>query len=126
MTEKNSSQQNGQRIYQSTSDEEKARYAQIRERIQSELPQIKERGREKLAEAILHGVEIQHITSLLKAERLKQGLSLSDLNKRTQIDRATLSKLENNKDTNPTISTIVRYAEAVGKKVVVTLASTTS
>ncbi|MBV7338034.1 helix-turn-helix transcriptional regulator [Chloroflexi bacterium TSY] len=115
----------GKRIYRAATTEEKARHAQIREQIQAELPEIEQRGREKLAEAIHQGVEIQHITALLKAERLKQGLSLSDLNERTNIDRSTLSKLESNTDANPTISTLVRYAEAIGKKVVVTLASAT-
>ena len=115
----------GKRIYRSATSEEKARHARIREQIQTELPEIEQRGRQKLIEAIHQGVEIQHITALLKAERMKQGLSLSDLNERTDIDRSTLSKLESNADANPTISTLVHYAEAMGKKVVVTLAPAT-
>ena len=115
----------GKRIYRPATPEEKARHSQIRDQIQAELPEIKQRGREKLAEAIQQGVEIRHITALLKAERIKQGLSLSDLNERTNIDRSTLSKLENNVEANPTISTLSRYAEAIGKKVMVTLTSAT-
>ncbi len=125
MTTKPSERQMGKRIYRSATPAEKARHAKIREEIQAELPEIVQRGRAKLAEAIQQGVDIQQIAALLKAERLSQGLSLADLNERTNIDRATLSKLESNADANPTISTLARYAEAMGKKVVVTLASAT-
>jgi transcriptional regulator with XRE-family HTH domain len=55
----------------------------------------------------------------LRAERERQGLSLADINERTGIDRAALSRLENNEDANPTLATLERYAEAVGKKMVV-------
>ena len=125
MTTKTSERKTGKRIYRSATSEEKARHAQIREQVQAELPELKQRGRAKLAETIHQGVEIHHITALLKAERMKQGLSLSDLNERTNIDRSTLSKLESNADTNPTISTLTRYAEAMGKKVLVTLVPAT-
>ena len=125
MTNETSKLNQGKRIYRSTTAEDKARYAQIRKDIQAELPELEQRGRQRLAEAISNGVEIQHITALLKAERMKQGLSLADLNQRTNIDRSTLSKLENNTNPNPTITTLARYAEAMGMKVVVTLASAT-
>jgi hypothetical protein len=46
---------------------------------------------------------------------------------RPGIDRATLSRLvENNEDANPTLMTLERYAEAVGKQVVVLLSESTS
>lgn len=117
---------NIKRIYRSATPEEQVRHTQIREQIEAELPDITQRAKEQLAAALQQGIEIQHITALLKAERIKQGLSLADLNERTNIDRSTLSKLENNEDGNPTINTLTRYAEAIGKKVVVTLVSTTT
>ena len=40
----------------------------------------------------------------------------------TGMDRSALSKLETGLRPNPTIETLVRYAEAVGKRLVVTLA----
>lgn len=121
MANETSQQNQGTRIYRSLTPAEKARHAQIRDRIQTELPELEQRGKEKLIEAIQEGIEIQHITGLLKAERLRQGLSLADLNERTNIDRSTLSKLESNADANPTIETLMRYAKAIGKKVVVSL-----
>ena len=57
----------------------------------------------------------------LRKAREKAGLSLTDLEKRTGIDKATLSRLETGKQTNPTIETLSRYAAAVGKQLVMTL-----
>jgi DNA-binding XRE family transcriptional regulator len=57
----------------------------------------------------------------LRKAREKAGLSLTDVEKSTGIDKATLSRLETGKQPNPTVDTLVRYAAAVGKQVVLTL-----
>lgn len=57
-----------------------------------------------------------------EAERQRQGRSLADLKERTGIERSTLSRLENNEDTNPTITTLSRYADAAGKQLLMVLA----
>ena len=44
------------------------------------------------------------------------------MKERTGIERSTLSRLENNATANPTINTLSRYADAVGKKVFVIFA----
>jgi transcriptional regulator with XRE-family HTH domain len=59
--------------------------------------------------------------ALLKAERLRQQLSLSDLQERTGIERSNLSRLENEAEVNPTIGTLMRYAEALGKQLLVVI-----
>lgn len=58
---------------------------------------------------------------VLKEERQRQSLSLSDLEERTGMSRPSLSRLENDLESNPTITTLSRYAEALGKTLVVTL-----
>ena len=58
---------------------------------------------------------------LLKAERLRQQLSLSDIQERTGIERPNLSRLENEAEANPTIATLMRYAEALGKRLLIVL-----
>lgn len=58
----------------------------------------------------------------LKAAREAKGLSLADVTQLTGMDRSALSKLENGQRSNPTVETLVRYAEAVGKRLVVSLA----
>jgi transcriptional regulator with XRE-family HTH domain len=40
---------------------------------------------------------------------------------RTGIEKGNLSRLENAPNPNPTIDTLTRYADAVGKEVVITL-----
>ena len=62
---------------------------------------------------------------LLKAERESQGLSLADMQTRTGISRAALCRLENLVDANPTIATLTRIAEALGKQLVVGLVNKT-
>ena len=67
------------------------------------------------------GTPLQQVLAALRAERERQGLSLADVTARTGIDRAALSRLENNEDANPTLATLERYAEAVGKQMIVLL-----
>jgi DNA-binding XRE family transcriptional regulator len=57
----------------------------------------------------------------LRRERERQGLSLSDMAERTGIDRATISKLETGKLTNPTVGTLRTYARALGRRLTWTL-----
>jgi len=66
--------------------------------------------------------QLHDLLQQLKAAREEKGLSLADLTERTGMDRSALSKLETGQRPNPTIETLVRYADAVGKRLVVTLA----
>jgi hypothetical protein len=54
----------------------------------------------------------------LKTERGRQGLTLADVAERSGLDAALLSRLENGKQPNPTVYTILRYADALGKQLV--------
>ncbi len=110
------------RIYRLATDEERARHKLAREQIAAELPEIKERARAALAALKKKGTPLRHVIAALRAERERQGLSLADMNERTGIDRAALSRLENNEEGNPTINTLERYAAAVGKQMIVLLA----
>ncbi|MCC7334104.1 MAG: helix-turn-helix transcriptional regulator [Pirellulaceae bacterium] len=109
----------GKRIYRTTTDEERAKLAMVREQIAEELPDIRQRAKERLAVLKKEGMPLRQVLAALRAERERQGLSLADINERTGIDRAALSRLENNADANPTLATLERYAEAVGRRMVV-------
>jgi DNA-binding XRE family transcriptional regulator len=52
----------------------------------------------------------------LKQLREAAGLSLADVAERTGIDRAAICRLENGQHQNPTIGTLNRYADALGKR----------
>jgi DNA-binding XRE family transcriptional regulator len=56
----------------------------------------------------------------LKKMRQAAGLTLAVVSKRTGIDQATLSRLENGRQPNPTVDTLWRYARAVGRNLVLT------
>jgi predicted transcriptional regulator len=97
-------------------DEEAQRYQRLREQIAGELPDIRRR-----AQGAKPRIRLKQVLKTLKEERQKQGLSLADVNARSGIDRGTLSKLENDEDPNVTMNTLMRYAEAVGKVILVHL-----
>ena len=65
---------------------------------------------------------MEELLKQLKTAREEKGLSLADLTELTGMDRSALLKLETGQRPNPTIETLVRYAEAVGKRLVVSLA----
>jgi transcriptional regulator with XRE-family HTH domain len=57
----------------------------------------------------------------LKLTRESLGLSLQEVGDRTGIGKANLSRLENSRNPNPKIDTLARYAEALGKDLVLSL-----
>ena len=56
----------------------------------------------------------------LKKAREAAGLTLAVVSKLTGMDQATLSRLENGRQPNPTVDTLWRYANAVGRQLVLT------
>jgi DNA-binding XRE family transcriptional regulator len=97
--------------------EESAKYKAIREQVAEELPELIARHRERLSAFD----QLGELLSQLKAAREERGLSLADLTDLTGMDRSAISKLETGQRPNPTVDTLVRYAEAVGKHLVVSL-----
>ncbi|HKD35917.1 MAG TPA: helix-turn-helix transcriptional regulator [Pirellulales bacterium] len=98
--------------------EEAARYKRVREQIAGELPDLIGRHQERMASLD----QLQQLLVQLKSAREARGLSLADMTELTGMDRSAISKLETGQRANPTVETLVRYAEAVGKRLVVSLA----
>jgi uncharacterized DUF497 family protein/DNA-binding XRE family transcriptional regulator len=97
--------------------EEAAKYRAVREQVARELPELIARHHERTATLD----QLNELLVQLKAAREAKGLSLADLTDLTGMDRSALSKLETGQRANPTVETLVRYAEAVGKRLVVSL-----
>jgi ribosome-binding protein aMBF1 (putative translation factor) len=97
--------------------EEAAKYKTIRKQVQEELPDLVARHHERMAALD----QLDELLRQLKAAREAKGLSLNDLTELTGMDASALSKLETGQRANPTVETLVRYAEAVGKRLVVSL-----
>jgi ribosome-binding protein aMBF1 (putative translation factor) len=102
------------------SSEVAAKYNAIRRQVADELPELISRHQSRAASLD----QLDDLLAQLKAAREAQGLSLADITDRTGMDRSALSKLETGQRANPTVETLVRYAEAVGTRLVVSLAET--
>jgi DNA-binding XRE family transcriptional regulator len=98
--------------------EEAAKYRAVRAKVAEELPDLIVRHHERIASLD----QLHELLMQLRTAREAKGLSLADLTELTGMDRSALSKLENGQRANPTVETLVRYAEAVGKRLVVSLA----
>jgi ribosome-binding protein aMBF1 (putative translation factor) len=98
--------------------EEAAKYKAVRQQVAAELPDLVDRHHERMATLD----RVAELLTQLKAAREAKGLSLADLTDLTGMDRSALSKLETGQRANPTVETLVRYAEAVGKRLLVSLA----
>ena len=97
--------------------EESAKYKEVRARVAEELPELITRHHERLSALD----QLGELLKQLKDAREERGLSLSDLTDLTGMDRSAISKLETGQRPNPTVETLVRYAEAVGKHLMVSL-----
>lgn len=64
------------------------------------------------------------VLASFKLEREKQGLTLAEVAGRSGLDTAMLSRLENGKLLNPTVSTLARYAAALGLQLVLSAEKT--
>jgi len=78
--------------------------------VDRESASIVARGRAILA---AHD-RLQQALQTLKAKRQERGLSLTDVQRLSGIDRARLSRLESDPHGNPTIETLDRIAHALG------------
>ncbi len=96
---------------------DRARQRRIREQMQKTKPTPEQLMADGAWLPLGAYFALKQAIHILKAEREKAGLSLAALAKRTGIDKAALSRLENGKQPNPTMATLSRYAAALGKEV---------
>ncbi len=88
----------------------------------AEVEQERDWIRAKSAEAKKkHDAQVQRLASRLREARQLADLSLTQLAERTGMTRQAISRIESGENRNPTISTIVRLAEALNKECVIDL-----
>ena len=109
-------------VNKALTEEERVRHRAIREQIEQEKAELMARGRRAKARRIM----LREAVAALKTTREALGLSLADIKASTGIEKSNLSRLENDPLANPTIDTLCRYAEAVGKEIVITLVDASS
>jgi hypothetical protein len=98
-------------------EEERQRHRHIREQIENERSELIARGKRAKAR---HDT-LRQAVATLKAARESLGLTLTDIQARTGIEKSNLSRLENDPNPNPTIDTLCRYADAVEKEITIAL-----
>jgi ribosome-binding protein aMBF1 (putative translation factor) len=101
--------------------EERARERALRDKLQKERPSLEDLVRAGACDpdaVMTMGMyfDVQRALQALKREREQCGLSIADVAERSGLDRAVVSRLENGKQDNPTVATLMRYAAAVGKR----------
>jgi hypothetical protein len=101
--------------------EERARERTLRDALQKERPSLDDLVRAGACDpdaVMTMGMyfDVQKALQALKKERERAGLSVGDAVERSGLDRAVVSRLENGKQDNPTVATLMRYAAAVGKR----------
>ena len=108
------------RRWEAMTAEQRAAVDAIRARHRTpEYREQEEKDREAIREEFPPRRADEELTAALAAlrvERERQGLSLTDIQQRTKIDRATISKLERGEIPNPTVATLRTYAAALGKR----------
>jgi DNA-binding XRE family transcriptional regulator len=97
------------RVFRKATPQERDRIVELQETLDSERPEIELRARQ-VKQA--YGAALTAIRKL-RAERERLGLSLADIQKLTGMQRETLCKLENDDEPNPTIRSLMRYADAL-------------
>ena len=109
------------RVKRVLSVDERQKYRDIREALERERDEIVSSGRrhKRVRDAVT--AELREAFRILKREREAQGLSLADMQARTGMSRSAISRLENDETANPTIETVTRYAEALGKRLAIRL-----
>lgn len=100
------------RIYKKFAKEERIAYQKELAAIEADKQDVLAQGRAVFA---AHEASRKALDQL-KAERIRQGLSLTDIRDRSGIGREAISKLENDEVPNPTVRTLIRYASALGVK----------
>jgi DNA-binding Xre family transcriptional regulator len=105
--------------------EDRARHKAVRAQFQRDKPSLEQ----LLASGEYEGpfplgvyYGAMSILALLRPAREAAGLSLTDLEAKTGIDRSALSRLESGQTHNPTLHTVLRYLAALGKTLECSLA----
>jgi len=104
-----------------SSEKQRQAYKQALDEFESEREDITRRALAALIEQRQFDLRLAQIALLLCASRQEQGMSLQKLSDLTGISRPALSRIESGDNANPTLNTLLRIANALGKEIVVAL-----
>jgi hypothetical protein len=110
-----------ERVHRTLSAAERDRLRKVRAEVEQEKDEILALGRRLKREHDAALAELRDALGVLKEARTEQGLSLAEGRDRSGIGRGALCRLENEIEPNPTVATLMRYAHALGKRIVIKL-----
>jgi ribosome-binding protein aMBF1 (putative translation factor) len=102
------------RVYRELTSQERRRVETARRETEASKPQILAEGRIQKQAWEATRREVDRTVAALKAERERSGLSLADVEALSGLKPSALSRLENDREANPTLLTLQRYAAALG------------
>jgi len=117
----NKPRKKAKRVIRPLTAEETKRVARARREVEAERDEILRQGRVAKQAWLAMRREVDEAIARLRAERERLGLSLTDVEQRSGLRRSVLSRLENDKTSNPTLLTLQRYAAALGMTMHTTL-----
>ncbi len=110
-----------ERIIHKNTASERAAYRGKVAAARADMPALHCQGMEARRRIAADRTRIEETCRLLRAERVRQGLTLAELEDRTGISRGQISRLENLLENNPTIATLGRLAKALGQQLTIEL-----
>lgn len=114
------------RIFRELSDADREKYDRMRGQLEEEKPELIAKARNWFQHRDAGVAILRDAIQQLKAERERQGLSLCELAERLRMFEADLCYLECDPACEPTLTVLVSYAEALGKKLEIGLADATA
>jgi ribosome-binding protein aMBF1 (putative translation factor) len=120
------SKRKAKRVIRPLTAEEAKCVAEARKQVEAERDEIMREGRIAKQAWMAMRREVEATMARLRAERQRLGLSLADVEERCGLRSSVLSRLENDKTSNPTLLTLERYAAALGLTLHTTLNSPTN
>jgi DNA-binding XRE family transcriptional regulator len=96
-----------------------ARLQAVRERFQREKPSLESLKSSSEYDVVRQGdyFDLVRALSELKKARERKNLSLAEVARRSGIDKAALSRLENGLNANPTLKTLEVIARSIGVRI---------
>jgi len=107
-------------VVESTEDQRRA-YERTLAEVDAERKDITRRALAALIENREFEARMGEIALLLRAARQEKDLNIQQLSDLTGISRAAISRIESGDNKNPTLTTLLRIAKALGKEVMVSL-----
>lgn len=104
------------RITGPLTESQKEHFRQATQEVDAQEMAIKARGQARFKRR--QSVGLLQLATALRASRLSRGLSATEVADKLQMDAGNYSRLESGQ-TNPTLATLSRMADAIGVEVVV-------